>query len=108
MGEKQEFVLRAHLFQARGLVAADDSGLSDPFAKIIFSHAVNTTYTLTETLNPNWDQTLLLGPITLYGHAEEFKKDPPMIIVEIFDEDQKGDPEFIGRTVAIPTVLMPG
>ena len=104
--EKQEFILRAHLFQARGLAAADDSGLSDPFAKVIFSSEVATTFTLKETLNPNWDQTLVLGPISMYGRPEEFKQDPPLVIIEIFDYDQGGGSEFVGRTVAIPKVKM--
>lgn len=33
----QVFQLRAHMYQARSLFAADDSGLSDPFARVFFS-----------------------------------------------------------------------
>ena len=59
-----------------------------------------------ETLNPAWDQTLVLGPITLFGKPEEFQQDPPLVIVEIFDEDNEHACEFIGRTVARPYVKM--
>lgn len=31
------FQLRAHMYQARSLFAADSSGLSDPFARVFFS-----------------------------------------------------------------------
>ena len=31
------------MYQARGLIAADDTGLSDPFAKVIFSSHTYTT-----------------------------------------------------------------
>lgn len=34
---KQVFQLRAHMYQARSLFAADNSGLSDPFARVFFS-----------------------------------------------------------------------
>ena len=34
--EKQAFQLRAHMYQARSLFAADSSGLSDPFARVFF------------------------------------------------------------------------
>ena len=61
--EKHEFILRAHMFQARGLVAADDTGLSDPFVKVIFADKVATSLVVNETLNPNWDQTLELNSI---------------------------------------------
>ena len=40
-----------------------------------------------ETLNPTWDQMMLIKDMTLYGKAEELQHDPPVVIVEIFDRD---------------------
>ena len=40
-----------------------------------------------ETLNPTWDQMLVIKDMTLYGKAEELQLDPPVVIVEIFDKD---------------------
>lgn len=37
------FQLRAHLYQARGIFPADDNGLSDPFARVVFSTHCQTT-----------------------------------------------------------------
>jgi hypothetical protein len=37
------FQLRAHLYQARGVLAADDSGLSDPFARVLISTQCQST-----------------------------------------------------------------
>ncbi|MEQ2194405.1 hypothetical protein XENOCAPTIV_028903 [Xenoophorus captivus] len=37
------FQLRCHLYQGRGLLAADDDGLSDPFARVIFSTQCQVT-----------------------------------------------------------------
>ena len=34
--ERQSFQLRAHMYQARSLIGSDDSGLSDPFARVVF------------------------------------------------------------------------
>uniref|UniRef100_F6VBE4 C2 domain-containing protein n=1 Tax=Ciona intestinalis TaxID=7719 RepID=F6VBE4_CIOIN len=59
-----------------------------------------------ETLSPTWDQTLIMPNITLYGRAEELRDDPPIIIVEIFDQDNVGKNEYIGRTIAKPVVKM--
>ncbi|XP_047708318.1 fer-1-like protein 4 isoform X4 [Prionailurus viverrinus] len=42
------FQLRAHLYQARGVLAADDSGLSDPFARVLISTQCQTTRDLPE------------------------------------------------------------
>ena len=35
--DTQQFELRAHLYQGRCLLASDDTGLSDPYAKVVFS-----------------------------------------------------------------------
>ena len=35
VADENVFQLRAHLFQARNLIGCDDSGLSDPFARVI-------------------------------------------------------------------------
>ncbi|GCC25918.1 hypothetical protein chiPu_0004330 [Chiloscyllium punctatum] len=37
------FQLRCHMYQARGLLAADNTGLSDPFAKVTFISHCQTT-----------------------------------------------------------------
>ena len=40
---KSHFQLRAHMYQARSLIGSDESGLSDPFAKVVFgSQSANT------------------------------------------------------------------
>ena len=35
ISDESVFQLRAHIFQARNLIGSDDSGLSDPFARVI-------------------------------------------------------------------------
>uniref|UniRef100_H2Z080 C2 domain-containing protein n=1 Tax=Ciona savignyi TaxID=51511 RepID=H2Z080_CIOSA len=59
-----------------------------------------------ETLSPTWDQTLIMPNITLFGRAEELRDDPPIIIIEVFDQDTVGKNEYIGRTIAKPVVKM--
>lgn len=40
---QHQFQLRCHMYQARGLIAADNSGLSDPFARVTYlSHSQTT------------------------------------------------------------------
>ncbi|TMS06604.1 Fer-1-like protein 6 [Larimichthys crocea] len=41
--EQHQFQLRCHMYQARGLIAADNTGLSDPFARVTcLSHSQTT------------------------------------------------------------------
>nr|XP_020839571.1 otoferlin isoform X4 [Phascolarctos cinereus] len=104
--KKQEFQLRAHMYQARSLFAADSSGLSDPFARVFFITQSQCTEVLNETLCPTWDQMLVFDNLELYGEAHELRDDPPIIVIEIYDQDTMGKADFMGRTFAKPVVKM--
>ncbi|KAG1674527.1 Otoferlin [Nymphon striatum] len=104
--EKQTFQLRAHMYQARSLIGSDSSGLSDPFARVLFGDRSLTTQVIDETLSPTWDETLVFDDVTVYGNNEHLKKDPPSVVIEIFDQDKVGKSEFIGRTLAKPNVTL--
>ncbi|KAK6628981.1 hypothetical protein RUM43_002798 [Polyplax serrata] len=98
--------LRAYMYQARSLIGSDASGLSDPFARVILGEHCKTTQVLDETLSPTWDELLIFDEILFWGTREDIKKDPPNIIIEIFDQDRVGKSEFIGRAVAKPYVKL--
>lgn len=40
-----------------------------------------------ETLSPTWDEMLVMDDILVYGTRDEIKADPPIIVIEIFDQD---------------------
>ncbi|CAB4005702.1 otoferlin-like isoform X4 [Paramuricea clavata] len=103
---KQKFVLRSHLYQARSLIGSDASGLSDAFAKVIFTHFIAETRVIWETRSPTWDQTIIFEDIYLWGDVNEIAVNPPTIVLEIFDKDIGGESEFIGRALARPIVKM--
>ncbi|XP_016105676.1 otoferlin-like [Sinocyclocheilus grahami] len=103
---KQIFQLRIHMYQARSLFAADSSGLSDPFARVFFSTHSQVTEVLNETLCPTWDQLLVFDNVELYGEAGELRDDPPIIVIEIYDQDTVGKADFMGRTFAKPITKM--
>ncbi|NWR68460.1 FR1L6 protein, partial [Centropus unirufus] len=100
------FQLRAHMYQARGLIAADSTGLSDPFAKVTFTSHCQTTKIISQTLSPTWNQMLLFNSIVLHGDREEIAQFPPEIVIELYDDDAVGKAEYIGATVAAPVVRL--
>ncbi|XP_007488356.2 fer-1-like protein 6 [Monodelphis domestica] len=100
------FQLRAHMYQARGLRAADSTGLSDPFAKVTFLSHCQTTKVISQTLSPTWNQMLLFNNISLYGDQKEVAESPPLVVVELYDSDAVGKPEYLGSTVAAPVVKL--
>lgn len=80
------------MYQARSLIGSDASGLSDPFARVICGEFCKCTQVIDETLSPTWDELLLFDDILIYGTAEEIKKDPPSIVIELFDQDKVVSP----------------
>ncbi|XP_021072844.1 fer-1-like protein 6 [Mus pahari] len=100
------FQLRAHMYQARGLIAADSNGLSDPFAKVTFLSQCQTTKIISQTLSPTWNQMLLFNELVLHGEEKELLESPPHVVVELYDSDAVGKPEYLGATVAAPVVTL--
>uniref|UniRef100_A0A3Q3WRE7 C2 domain-containing protein n=1 Tax=Mola mola TaxID=94237 RepID=A0A3Q3WRE7_MOLML len=100
--DSRYFQLRCHLYQGRGLMAAGDNGLSTPFAKVLFSTQCQVTKVLSETLSPAWCETLLFDRVLLEGTPEELKRDPPLIIINIYSYDSMGGPKPLGRAFAEP------
>ncbi|KAH9524694.1 hypothetical protein Btru_027538 [Bulinus truncatus] len=101
-----KYQLRAYIYQARDLLAADDTGLSDPFARVSFITNSMVTETQPKTLSPTWDQTLIFDELVMYGSPETFESSPPSIYIELFDYDTFGKPEFLGRSKAHPMVKL--
>ncbi|XP_033938430.1 fer-1-like protein 4 [Pseudochaenichthys georgianus] len=100
--DSRYFQLRCHMYQGRGLIAADDNGLSDPFAKVLFSTQCQVTRVLNETISPAWCESLLFDRVLLEGTREELEQDPPLITINIYDQDAMGSPKPLGRAFAEP------
>ncbi|NXE81361.1 FR1L4 protein, partial [Cochlearius cochlearius] len=100
------FQLRAHLYQARGILPADDNGLSDPFARVVFSTHCQATRMLEETLSPMWNELLLFDQLIIDGKKEELKTETPIIIISLFSHNKFGSPEFLGQAFAVPQVKL--
>ncbi|CAB1314447.1 unnamed protein product [Coregonus sp. 'balchen'] len=100
--DSRYFQLRAHIYQARGIVAADDNGLSDPFTKVVFSTQCQVSRVMEETLSPTWCELLLFDQILMEGSKDQLRDDPPVIIINVYDYDKMGSPEPLGQAFAEP------
>ena len=85
--EQKTYQLRAYISQARSLLGSDSTGLSDPFARVIINNQCKQTAIVDESLSPTWDQTITIDGVQLTGTSEEVMKNPPAVMVEIFDYD---------------------
>ncbi|KXJ28698.1 Myoferlin [Exaiptasia diaphana] len=106
--EPHKYQLRVYLFQGRDLLPADADGLSDPYARVIFQNQSQVTRCIHRTLCPTWDQTLVFDNVNIYGSTELIEKNPPQVVIELFDKDEVGKDEFMGRCIANPIVKLKG
>uniref|UniRef100_A0A6Q2XUR0 C2 domain-containing protein n=1 Tax=Esox lucius TaxID=8010 RepID=A0A6Q2XUR0_ESOLU len=101
--------LRVYVYQARHLIAMDKDSFSDPYAHVSFLHVSKTTEVIKATLNPTWDQTLIFNDIEIYGNPQTIAQNPPSVVLELYDSDQVGKDEAMGRSMCPPVVkLNPG
>ncbi|XP_038071057.1 myoferlin-like isoform X3 [Patiria miniata] len=101
-----KYQLRAYIYQARDLIAADSDSFSDPFAYVSFLNRSQKTELKKKTLCPHWDQTLIYDEIEIPGDPNILAANPPDIVVEVFDDDTFGSDEFMGRVVMKPMVKL--
>ncbi|XP_055083337.1 LOW QUALITY PROTEIN: myoferlin [Periophthalmus magnuspinnatus] len=98
--------LRVYVYQARNLCAMDKDSFSDPYAHVSFLHVSKTTEVIRATLNPTWDQTLIFEDIEIYGDPQTVAHNPPDVVLEMYDSDQVGKDEPMGRCTCPPVVKL--
>ena len=79
--------MRAYMYQARDLLSADDDGYSDPFCRVVIGNRSQKTTVQKMTVNPTYNQTLILKNLEFYDYPEKLALQPPPVVVEVFDWD---------------------
>ena len=73
---------------------------------MVLGESSRTTQVIDETLSPTWDELLVLPKLLIHGRREDIKEEPPVVMVEIFDQDKFNKCEFIGRAAGVPVVWL--
>ncbi|XP_028983374.1 myoferlin [Betta splendens] len=100
------YQLRVYVYQGRNLCAMDKDSFSDPYVHVSFLHVSKTTEVVRATLNPTWDQTLICDDIEIYGDPQTNARNPPDVVLELYDSDQVGKDEPMGRCTCPPVVKL--
>ncbi|KAG1653027.1 Dysferlin [Nymphon striatum] len=75
-----------------------------PFACVSFMNQSKKTEVIPQTLCPTWDQTLFFDEVVIFGDKDAVSTHPPLIVIEVYDRDIVGEPEFLGRCTVRPIV----
>ncbi|VDP97712.1 unnamed protein product [Trichobilharzia regenti] len=86
--------LRAYIFQARSILAADNSGLSDAYVRCSFQGYSQETQIIQQSLCPTWDETLIYEQIDMCGDPKSIEYSPPPITPVV-----RLDPETSWRNI---------
>ncbi|XP_067396452.1 fer-1-like protein 5 [Emydura macquarii macquarii] len=100
------YQLRCYIYQARDLTPRDGKSVSDPYAHVSFLHTSQRTQTLTATLSPRWDQTLIFDRVLIYGDPQATQQDPPLVGLELFSQEIVDKDDFLGRSMCPPLVCL--
>uniref|UniRef100_A0A671LQH0 Myoferlin-like n=1 Tax=Sinocyclocheilus anshuiensis TaxID=1608454 RepID=A0A671LQH0_9TELE len=98
--------LRVYVYQAKNLLPMDKDSFSDPYVHVSFLHVSKTTEIVKSSLNPIWDQTLIFDDIEIYGDPQTIAHNPPSVVLEVYDNDQVGKDELMGRCMCPPVVKL--
>ncbi|KAK3726944.1 hypothetical protein QZH41_014790, partial [Actinostola sp. cb2023] len=104
----RKYQLWVYIYQARDLLAMDDTGRSDPYVRVAFCNQSQKTEWQQQSLCPKWDQTLVFPQVELFDTIENVVRRPPNIIMEVFDRDPVGKHDFVGRCMMQPLVQIKG
>ncbi|KAF8567711.1 hypothetical protein P879_09042 [Paragonimus westermani] len=98
--------MRAYIFQARNLLAGDQTGMSDPYVLCSFVGMCQSTETLQGTICPTWDETLIFDHINMCGAPDRIMNCPPPVTIEVFDWEKVGSDNFLGHCEVFPFIQL--
>eukprot|EP01129_Flabellula_baltica_P007914 TRINITY_DN310_c0_g1_i2.p1 TRINITY_DN310_c0_g1~~TRINITY_DN310_c0_g1_i2.p1 ORF type:complete len:1279 (-),score=344.19 TRINITY_DN310_c0_g1_i2:4-3840(-) len=85
-------IIEVEVVEAKGLMAKDKNGLSDPFCRISLAKKKYKTEVKHETLSPKWHHTFYFEPTEAVTDE---------VTISVFDYDSDGSTDFLG-IVKIP------
>lgn len=63
---------------------------ADPYVKVHFLHHTSQTHTISSSLTPTWDETVLIDNIFIHGHpTSHMITEPLKLLLQLYDEDKQ-------------------
>ena len=88
-------ILKVTLHEAKGLIACDSFGKSDPYCYVDLGNQRFRSRTIYKTVNPEWERVFYFDITELYQN----------LFITLYDEDENDADDFMGR-LCIPILEM--
>lgn len=87
---------KVFIYQAKIRPGNDKGGLCDAKIRVSFTDCLSETSVIRGTLSPVWNEVIKMQGICIPGTSDWFNHDPPIVAIEIFDEDAKNVVDYFG------------
>ena len=89
-------ILQVRVVAASNILAADPSGKSDPFLRLVLGKTTRSTAVVPKTLNPVYNETITL-PFIVSESAQGLGSEAFLLRVEVWDHDRHSRDDFLGE-----------
>ncbi|KAM9212099.1 LOW QUALITY PROTEIN: fer-1-like protein 5 [Dugong dugon] len=100
------YQLFCYIYQARNLKPNQIQMFQGPFIRAVFLNHSQCTQTLSSSTAPTWAQTLVFLHLLLYENPQDTKESPPLVVLELWQQDSQGKESLWGRSMWSPVVWL--
>ncbi|XP_055462731.1 fer-1-like protein 5 [Psammomys obesus] len=100
------YQLFCYIYQARNLLYNQILTFQKPFIRVVFLNHSLCTQTLRSSAAPTWAQTLIFQHLLLFENPKDTKKNPPLVVLELWQHDSGGKEILWGRSMWPPVVWL--
>ncbi|XP_023396913.2 LOW QUALITY PROTEIN: fer-1-like protein 5 [Loxodonta africana] len=100
------YQLFCYIYQARNLKPNQIQRFQGPFIRAVFLNHSQRTRMLSSSTAPTWAQTLVFLHLLLYENPQDTKDSPPLVVLELWQQDSRGKESLWGRSMWSPVVWL--
>ncbi|ELV11536.1 Fer-1-like protein 5 [Tupaia chinensis] len=100
------YQLFCYIYQARDLTSSQSPAFQGPFIRVVFLNHSQRTQMLGSSAAPTWAQTLIFQHLLLYENPEDTRASPPLVVLELWQQDSWGKESLWGRSMWPPLVWL--
>uniref|UniRef100_A0A8C0NM80 C2 domain-containing protein n=1 Tax=Canis lupus familiaris TaxID=9615 RepID=A0A8C0NM80_CANLF len=100
------YQLFCYIYQARNIMSYQFQTSQVLFIRLVFLNYSQCTQALRSSAAPTWAQTLIFQHLLLYEDPEDTKASPPLVVLELWQQDSQGKETLWGRSMWSPVVWL--